>query len=108
MFVGLPLVSCGGGDDDTDGQPPPPTGGAKTIYTANVKSIIDGQCIKCHGAGGVQSGRPFETYAQVSASATAIAARIKGTGGGIMPPTGKLSDATIAVIDKWIADGKLN
>ena len=109
LAIALAMVSCSGSDSAP--IPTPPAGGGGTVtnptYNADIKSIIDSKCITCHGAGGVQSGNPYQTYAQVSASATAMIGRIKGTTGALMPQGGpKLSDASIALIDKWIANGK--
>jgi uncharacterized membrane protein len=115
LFIALAMMSCSGGDDSstTPVTPPvtPPTGGGSTVtnptYTANIKSIIDGNCISCHAPGGVQSDHPLLTYEQVSARSSDIKERIAKPAGDpmVMPKGGKLSQTNIDLINKWIADG---
>jgi len=77
-------------------------------YSGNVKAIIDGSCIGCHGSPPT-NGAPFSltNFDQVSARATAILnAMSRSTGSpAAMPPSGKLPESTIDVIDQWIKDG---
>lgn len=109
----LLLVSCGGG------------GGSSTTATDNsgnntstansyvkVNKIITTNCLSCHGPF-LSQGAPMSltTFAQVNFSASLISIRINKLAGDIqlMPLNkAKLSDADIATIDSWIAEGAKN
>jgi hypothetical protein len=115
LVVALAVMSCSGGGDDPVTPPvTPPTGGGSTVtnptYTANIKSIIDGNCISCHGPGGENSSVPLLTYTQVSVKASEIKIRIEKPVGDpmVMPKGGKLSQTNIDLINKWIANGMPN
>ena len=116
LILTLAVISCSSGGDDSPTPPvtppvTPPTGGGGTVtYTANIKSIIDANCVSCHSPGGQIGSVPLENYAQVSAKASAIKNRIEKPAGDplVMPKGGKLSQANIDLINKWIADGMPN
>ncbi|WP_348811373.1 c-type cytochrome [Flavobacterium maritimum] len=116
LVVALSVMSCSGGGDDSPTPVNPPTtgGGGSTVtnptYTANIKSIIDGNCISCHGPGGEQSNHPLLTYEEVSSRSTDIKERIGKPAGDpmVMPKGGKLSQTNIDLINKWIANGMPN
>lgn len=116
LVLTLTVISCSGGGDDPVTPPvTPPTGGGGTTvtnptYTANIKTIIDNNCISCHGPGGENSAVPLLTYAQVSAKASEIKVRIEKPAGDplVMPKGGKLSQTNIDLINKWIANGMPN
>lgn len=111
-------MSCSGGGDEMSTPPvtPPPTGGGGGVvvtnptYTGNIKSIIDGNCISCHGPDGQKSDVPLVTYTQVSAKSPDIKIRIEKPAGDpmVMPKGGKLQQANIDLINKWIANGMPN
>jgi mono/diheme cytochrome c family protein len=111
LVLALTVMSCSGGSDD---PATPPAGGGSTVinptYTANIKLIIDGNCISCHGPGGENSSVPLLTYTQVSAKASEIKIRIEKPVGDpmVMPKGGKLSQTNIDLINKWIANGMPN
>lgn len=107
LVLALAVMSCSGGDDSsTPPVTPPPTGGAVT-YNANIKAIIDANCVSCHSPGGENSGVPLQTYAQVYAKASLIKTRIEKPAGDplVMPKGGKLSQANIDLINQWITAG---
>ncbi|MNE21091.1 hypothetical protein D3C80_1142400 [compost metagenome] len=117
LVLTLTVISCSGGSDDPVTPPvTPPTGGGggstvtNPTYTSNIKAIIDGNCISCHGPGGENSAVPLQTYAQVSAKAAEIKVRIEKPAGDplVMPKGGKLSQTNIDLINKWIANGMPN
>jgi len=77
-----------------------------TTFDADIKPIITGNCSPCHNAGG--SSTTYVNYANAKGSVNSILNRIKRTQGssGFMPQNGtKLSDANIALIEKWQSDG---
>ena len=81
----------------------------KVTYTANVKSIIDANCIACHASG---SGlRPLETYTQVKDATlnTDLLERIQKQNGtpGQMPKSGRMPQDKINTILQWNTDGLL-
>jgi uncharacterized membrane protein len=86
---------------------PPPT--ATITYNANVKAIVDNNCISCHSSGGSASSRPLTTFAQVKAAVenANLLNRIQLQNGqsGLMPQGGRMSQANIDVIVKWNAEG---
>lgn len=113
FVVVLAVMSCSGGDDSSTTETPPPAGGdvvTNPTYTANIKAIIDANCVSCHAPGGENSTVPLQTYAQVSAKAADIKIRIEKPAGDplVMPKGGKLSQAKIDLINKWIANGMPN
>lgn len=114
FVVVLAVMSCSGGDDSSTTETPPPAGGGDVVtnptYTANIKSIIDANCVSCHAPGGENSTVPLQTYAQVSAKAADIKIRIEKPAGDplVMPKGGKLSQSKIDLINKWIANGMPN
>lgn len=81
----------------------------EVTYTANVKSIVDQNCIGCHASG---SGiRPLETYNQVKDAVlnSNLLDRIQRQNGtpGQMPQTGRMPQDKINTILQWNTDGLL-
>lgn len=79
----------------------------KTTYLADVKQIFTTSCAPCHMASGYNSVK-LDNYAVAKSKITNIIDRIERTPGtaGFMPQGGtKLSDANIATLKKWLADG---
>ncbi|RYD92370.1 MAG: cytochrome c [Sphingobacteriales bacterium] len=80
-------------------------------YNANVKSIIDNNCVMCHSQQGSASFRPLTTYSQVKAAVeeAGLLNRIQLQNGepGVMPSTGRMPQSNIDVILEWNADGLL-
>jgi mono/diheme cytochrome c family protein len=78
-------------------------------YTANVKAIIDANCVMCHSNGGAAAFRPLTNYAEVKAAVeeAGLLNRIQLQNGepGIMPSTGRMPQSTIDVVLQWNADG---
>lgn len=80
-------------------------------YNANVKSIVDNNCVVCHNSAGQASFRPLTTYAEVKAAVeeAGLLDRIQLQNGepGVMPSTGRMPQSTIDVILQWNTDGLL-
>ncbi len=114
----LTLLSCGGSDDSTEIPvipiDPDPIPGQISTYTDHVKTIIDTNCIECHGDPLDQGAiMMLLTYDQVvdAVNNRGLFNRI-GTMGinTVMPPPeegGRLPQTTIDIIEDWIADGLL-
>src|SRR4051812_2796180 len=81
----------------------------EVTYTANVKSIIDQNCIGCHASGG--SLLPLTTYTEVrdAVSNNGLLDRIQRQNGtpGVMPRAGRMSQDKINIILQWNTDGLL-
>lgn len=77
-------------------------------YNANVKVIIDNNCISCHINSGVASFLPLVNYNQVKTAAESgsLIARMNSIAAP-MPQSGLLSTQTRAIIQKWKDDGFL-
>jgi len=77
-------------------------------YDADVKTIIDNNCVSCHISGGQASFLSLTNYAEVkmSAESGSLIARMNDLVNP-MPQSGLLSAQTRAIIDKWKADGFL-
>ncbi len=88
---------------------PPPAGNCE------VANILQQKCQSCHAASPI-AGAPMSlvTYADLMAPtktvptknvAKAVQERVKMTGAGMMPPSGRLADAELAAIDAWVTAG---
>lgn len=81
-------------------------------YNGRIKAIIDRQCVGCH-ADPPRNGAPFPlaNYDQVSVrvdNGSLLEAIVKLTGeSGAMPPSGRMPQNTIDLIDQWIDEGAL-
>lgn len=73
-------------------------------YNTEVKTIVDNNCISCHGAG---SFKPLATYSDVKDNIEGILDRIQRPNGDLqkMPKGGSLSQTQINTFIKWKADG---
>ncbi|MEY8761299.1 c-type cytochrome [Chryseobacterium tongliaoense] len=76
-------------------------------FTADVKPIIDANCISCHSANGPAAYQPFTDYNLVKNKIDDILDRIQRPNGdpGKMPQGGALSQSQINIFIKWKADG---
>jgi len=92
---------------------PEPTPVVPSItYTSHVKSMMDNNCIQCHGHMG---GVTLETYTQVKAQADAgriLARAINGASdpNGPMPPLsigGLMPQTTLDTLQIWLDQGAL-
>ncbi|SHL34065.1 hypothetical protein [Flavobacterium chilense] len=81
----------------------------KVTYNANVKAIVDANCIACHNSG--SKLLPLETYAQVKDALvnTNFLVRIQQQNGtpGQMPRAGRMPQDKINTILQWNTDGLL-
>lgn len=77
-------------------------------YEADVKAIIDNNCISCHVSNGQASFLPLVNYTQVRTSAESgtLIERMNDIANP-MPQSGLLSAQTRAIIDAWKANGFL-
>jgi len=87
-----------------------PVDSTKTYtYEADVRPIINGNCVSCHGNTSPSGGRSLTTYSQVSAASAKISDRInRNPGDGLLMPNGgpKLSATDLETFSKWVTQGK--
>lgn len=76
---------------------------ASVTFAADVKPIIDANCVQCHGAGG--NFPNLTTYNGVSANAAIVKSEVVAR---TMPQGTPLSDAEIQAISCWVDNGALN
>ena len=108
LVLSLALVSSCSNDSDDDYTPPPPTNNDIT-YTGDVKTIIDSNCLTCHGSP-TANGAPMQlvTYDNVK-NAVQTRGLIGKISSGAMPPVGaNLSAAQIQTIKDWQSGGFVN
>ncbi len=105
LFAIILIFSCSGGTDDVSQPDPDPN--TKITYDANVKNIIGGNCLQCHG-NPTANGAPFSltTYTQVKDRVDIILTRINSSSSP-MPPTGQMPFSNRDIIQKWKDDGLL-
>jgi cytochrome c553 len=72
-------------------------------FSENVKSIIEANCVQCHGSGGNVPN--LTTYSGISANASFVKAE---TSSRRMPQGGSLTNDEIAAIACWVDAGALN
>ena len=97
------LISC---DSNTyESLEEPIITGELVTYDADVKSIINENCIFCHSPGGQASFRPLTTYSEVvnAIQNTDFLDRIQRQNGesGQMPQAGRMPQEKINVILQW-------
>ncbi|RAJ16913.1 hypothetical protein [Olleya aquimaris] len=110
-IISLTFFSCSNNSEDDliDNTPLPE--GQKVTYTADIKTIIDNNCISCHSNPPVNgASNSLVTYQDVSNQANTVLNRIslQSGEGGAMPLGGpRLPQASIDLFQQWIEDGLL-
>ena len=82
----------------------------KPTYTANIKSIINNNCLGCH-SDAVGQYPTMETYVQVRDATNNgnVICRIDDQScGAVMPQSGRMPQININAIKKWVANGYPN
>ena len=94
--------------EETDNTDNDDNNDATVTFSANIEPIIQGNCLGCHSSP-PRNGAPFSlvTYAQVSSRSSGVLNTIsKQTGEpSVMPPSGRIPQASINLIDQWIQEG---
>ncbi|MBX2826532.1 MAG: hypothetical protein KTR22_00105 [Flavobacteriaceae bacterium] len=77
-------------------------------YVDDIRPILQSSCVACHG-NPPTNGAPFSlvNFSQASNRANQILSAMSRSNGspGAMPPSGRLPQSTIALVEQWIADG---
>ena len=76
-------------------------------YTADIKPLIDQECIVCHGATGAAAGFDISSYDKTVSQIDAIIARIDLQTGqaGVMPTAGRMAENKIQAFIDWYTQG---
>ncbi len=115
LMIAMLCFNCSSSDDSTAPGPDPdpdtnPNPNKTTTYNADVKVIIDAQCVRCHTDPPVE-GAPFpmRTYDETIVGVNRdLVLRMTTTSiNNVMPPSGRLPQETIDIILDWEADGFL-
>ncbi len=105
--------NCSSSDDTEpmpDGGPEPetnPNPNKITTYDADVKTIIDEQCLRCHTIPLAEGATfPMRNYDEtIDGINRDLLKFVQSSGANVMPPSGRLPQATIDIILDWDADG---
>ena len=75
-----------------------------------IDPIIENNCFSCHSYGGSSSSLHLYGYDDVinAIDNHNLLIRINADDGSVMPPSGKLSNADIDIINNWVNSGKQN
>jgi mono/diheme cytochrome c family protein len=102
---------------------PPPASSAETAYLQTIKPILNRSCSGCHVNGGHAGGLRMDSFAllmkggddgavvafgDASASSLLVKAVHYDDPTLQMPPKGKLGDADLAAIDRWIKESSIS
>ena len=107
FLISILSVSCTSIEIPLEEEPEPISELVK--YNNDVKTIIDSNCLNCHGVSTPRTGRiALYNFIQVKREAD-VGSLISRMNNSIypMPPSGKLSAQKLAIIDKWKLDGFL-
>ncbi len=76
-------------------------------YTDDIAPLMLASCTGCHGAANPSGNLSLTTAAQVQANITDVINRMSRLAGqaGVMPPAGPLGADSVALLQKWQADG---
>jgi predicted CXXCH cytochrome family protein len=110
LLCGTLIVSCESNTiQDVSGIVLNPT------YNANIKQVIDAQCASCHNPNGSQNNSVLDNYADLNLACQTdingngtVLCKIEGSCGSIMPQSGKMPQATIDMINRWVTNNYPN
>lgn len=109
-FFALSLTSCAyDSEGDLVDAPEEQNDPVELVtYVDNIQPLMENSCTQCH-ANPPTNGAPFslDTYTRVRDRANGILAAMSRSNGapGAMPPSGRLPQSTINLVEQWIADG---
>ena len=90
-------------------DPDDPNPDGEINYNDDIAPIMQSSCVSCHSSPPV-NGAPFAliNFNQVSQHAESILNRMSLQNGapGAMPPSGRLPQSTIDMVEEWIDNGK--
>jgi len=100
IVAGISIISC----DTTTVQEVQPVVTNPT-YNANIKPIFSAKCVSCHSSNGENPA--LTNYAEVRDAVENgdVMCRIQGDCGSIMPPSGKLPQVLVDMVNNWKNQG---
>lgn len=103
-FLTVFLVGCSNHSADDLINPP----SQSVTYNQNVKTIIDNNCISCHGSSSPSAGVSLTNYNEVKTAVLSnnLIQRMNSSASP-MPPSGKLPQPTIDQVQSWKDGGLL-
>ncbi len=109
LMASLALIFTSCSNDSDDDLQELPNGSTEITYDGNIKSIMQNSCTGCHSSPPV-NGAPFAlvNFSQVSSRSSAILNAMSRQSGAsrAMPPSGRLPQTTIDLLEQWIAEGR--
>jgi hypothetical protein len=109
VFFVISLSSCKHEPSLVYASPDPSCDTTDVSYSAQVKPILDANCIGCHNS---SASKNFDGYAQISAylagNASLFISNINYTGPQPMPPTGRLDTCSVRQCILWVQSGYPN
>lgn len=109
ILIGILFISC---SNDSESDLMEPETMSDLTYEGSIKQIMNTNCLGCHSAPPV-NGAPFSlnTYERVkdrTENGNLIRAINRQTGeSAAMPPSGRMPQATIDMIEQWADEGFL-
>ncbi len=91
-------TNCAGACDST----------SATTYSAVIAPMIQTQCIGCHQGANPSGGVALSTYSDVSGAVTymGLVDAVNGVNGrSLMPPSGRMSNCNVALLERWVRAG---
>ena len=91
-------TNCAGACDST----------SATTYAAVIAPMIQTNCIGCHQGAGASGGVQLTNYSEVSGAVNylGLVDAVNGVNGrSQMPPSGRMSDCNVALLERWVRDG---
>lgn len=113
LLITFFILGCSNNSEDDLILQDIPSNGSPTTYLTKVKTIIDNNCINCHGANPTNgASSSLTTYAEVKNAVlnNGLIDRISRTNGapGLMPLGGpRMTQQTIDIVIDWNNDGLL-
>jgi mono/diheme cytochrome c family protein len=91
-------TNCAGACDST----------SATTYTAVIAPMMQTQCLGCHQGAGASGGVRLTNYSEVTAAVgnSGLIDAVNGANGRAqMPPSGRMSDCNVALLERWVRAG---
>lgn len=91
-------TNCAGACDST----------SATTYSAVIAPMIQTQCIGCHQGANPSGGVVLSTYSNVTSAVNSMGLvdAVNGVNGrSLMPPSGRMSNCNVALLERWVRTG---
>ncbi|MBL8174986.1 MAG: DUF1549 domain-containing protein, partial [Bryobacterales bacterium] len=78
---------------------------ANELFETGVRPLFASKCISCHSGKSPMAGLDLTSAASVKNKTAQIVSALRYEGKTKMPPAGKLKEAEIAAVARWVAEG---